>query len=370
MSTPRWITAAEVTQEEAGDVQGPDSAVDGNIALFDGTTGKLLKAAGVVEGVATIDATTNVLVGDGAGNAVDSGEAIGDLGSLMAVNTARVDAAGSDETGTVGNLSNPFLTVQAAIDAILALESFDSNVIYVIDIGINNFSENLVINDQIILLFKGSTGVSGDDLNTPCPWQSLTFTVAAQLFIQDCSLDNSGITTSDDLDVTVGNVNFGGSSITSTAASGKHLSVISPMNSAFNFGSIQADDISEINVIGVTPYLAGSIQCANSAVSVRVKNCGRSPRNTNDNDPFNIICEASGGASVTVVNSTVKDISVDPSNGYVTLINSTATGTITAFSASIDSSGIGVGISFPEADPLIAGAPYWDGATLKKSAGP
>ncbi len=77
MSTPRWITAAEVTDEEAGDVQGPDSSVDGNIALFDGTTGKLLKAAGVVEGVATIDSTTNILIGDGAGNAVNSGKPIG-----------------------------------------------------------------------------------------------------------------------------------------------------------------------------------------------------------------------------------------------------------------------------------------------------
>ncbi len=290
-------------------------------------------------------------------------------GSFLSTNIARVDASGDDGTGTVGDLTKPFLTVQAAIDAILGQESFDPNVLYCIDISINNFSEDLAISDQIILLFKGATGVSGDDLNTPCPWNSLTFTVAAQLFIQDCSLDNSGITTSDDLDLTVENVNFGGSSITSTAASGKHLTIVSPMNSAFNFGSIQADDIGEINVIGVTPYLSGSIQCANSPVSVRVKNCGRSPRDTNDNDPFNIICEASGGASVTVVNSTVHDISVDPSNGYVTLINSTVTGTITAFSASIDSSGIGVGISFPDADPLIAGAPYWDGATLKKSAG-
>ncbi len=82
MATPRWITAAEVTQEEAGDVQGPESSVDGNIALFDGTTGKLLKAAGVVEGVATIDATTNILIGDDAGNAVDSGTAIDGLLSL------------------------------------------------------------------------------------------------------------------------------------------------------------------------------------------------------------------------------------------------------------------------------------------------
>ncbi len=119
MATPRWITAAEVTQEEAGDVQGPDTAVDGNIALFDGTTGKLLKAAGVVEGVATIDATTNILIGDDAGNAVDSGVAISAIGgSFLSANTARVDSDGNDEAGTVGDLTKPFLTVQAALTAL------------------------------------------------------------------------------------------------------------------------------------------------------------------------------------------------------------------------------------------------------------
>ncbi len=74
---PRWITAAEVSDEEAGDVQGPDSSVDGNIALFDGTTGKLLKAAGAIPGGgATIESTNNILVGDGAGNAISTGETL------------------------------------------------------------------------------------------------------------------------------------------------------------------------------------------------------------------------------------------------------------------------------------------------------
>ncbi len=82
MATPRLITAAEVEAGEQGDVQGPDTAEDGNIALFDGTTGKLLKAAGVVEGVATIDSTNNILIGDGAGNAVDSGKAIDALSPI------------------------------------------------------------------------------------------------------------------------------------------------------------------------------------------------------------------------------------------------------------------------------------------------
>ncbi len=131
MATPRWITKAEVTQEEAGDVQGPDSSVDGNIALFDGTTGKLLKAAGVVEGVATIDATTNILIGDGAGNAVDSNVPISSVGLFLSANIARVDPSGDDGTGTIGDLTKPFLMPQAAIDA-LEIAALDSPVL---DIG-------------------------------------------------------------------------------------------------------------------------------------------------------------------------------------------------------------------------------------------
>ncbi len=78
MATPRWITAAEAIADDLGDVKGPDSAADGNLALFDGTTGKLLKAGAPTE--ATIDSTTNVLIGDGAGNAIDSTKSIAELG--------------------------------------------------------------------------------------------------------------------------------------------------------------------------------------------------------------------------------------------------------------------------------------------------
>ncbi len=116
MSEPRLITAAEVHAGESGDVQGPDTAADGNIALFDGTTGKLLKAAGVVEGVATIDSTTNILKGDGSGNAIDSNVAIvgntgtQDLfigraagGTPSASSTAVGDGALSSSTGFGSN---------------------------------------------------------------------------------------------------------------------------------------------------------------------------------------------------------------------------------------------------------------------------
>ncbi len=369
MASPRLITAAEAALDDLGDVKGPGPVTDGNIALFDGTTGTLLKAAGVVEGVATIDATTNVLTGDGAGNAIDSGSAIGDLGSLLSLNTARVDASGSDETGTIGNLSKPFLTVQAAVDAIIAQESFDSSIPYCIDVGLNTFADELTIDTEVTLLFRGASGALGKDISAPSPWESLTLTAAARIFVQDCELDNSGITTSDDLDLVLENVDLGGSNIISTAGSGKHLTVISPTNSAYNMALIQADDISTLVVIGLSPYAQGStIACATSGPDVLIRNC--SPPSVNDSifTMLDVSCVGDGPV-VVVMNSVLRN--VDVGTGGLTLIGSQILGTITAGGGTtIDSSGIGVGIAFPDADPLVAGAPYWDGATLKKSAGP
>src|SRR5258708_36618185 len=43
---PRFVTAAEVEQLALEGVQGPDSATDGHLAVFDGPTGKTLKDGG------------------------------------------------------------------------------------------------------------------------------------------------------------------------------------------------------------------------------------------------------------------------------------------------------------------------------------
>ncbi len=369
MAEPRLITAAEAALDDLGDVKGPGPVTDGNIALFDGPTGTLLKAAGVVEGVATIDSTTNVLIGDGAGNAIDSGSAIGDLGSLLTANTARVDASGSDETGTIGNLSKPFLTVQAAIAAILAQESFDSSAIYVIDIGANQFGEDLAIDSSCCLLFKGaSAGVVPDGNSLSVPWISLTLTASATILVKDCVLGPTGITTSEDLNLMLDNVDVGGNPITSTGTG--TLVVMSPSNSGYNVQTITADDISTLRVIGLISKgnNGGDINVANSSPDILVRNCVGASSSGTDPDVFDIVCGGTG-PSVNVVNSTMRNIDLG-TGGFLTLINSKVLGTITANSASIDASGVGIGISFPEADPLIAGAPYWDGATLKKSAGP
>jgi hypothetical protein len=74
-------------------------------------------------------------------------------GTFSSSNIARVDPTGSDSTGTVGELSKPFLTVQGAIDAIEA-GSFSSPLI---DIGENDFSGEDVTTALDILLFRAAS---------------------------------------------------------------------------------------------------------------------------------------------------------------------------------------------------------------------
>lgn len=74
----------EVEADAGGDVQGPDSSVDGEIALFDGITGKRIKAAtgtGVVSAtdgvysVSTLTALLDALLGSAQGTIAYRGAA-------------------------------------------------------------------------------------------------------------------------------------------------------------------------------------------------------------------------------------------------------------------------------------------------------
>jgi len=111
----------------SGDVTGPASATDGAVALYDGTTGKLLKN-GVVLGTAATTATTDytsssvvpnttpsagqILVGNAGGSAYAPVSASGDatLASTGALTLATVNA----NTGSFGSATaSPVLTLDA-----------------------------------------------------------------------------------------------------------------------------------------------------------------------------------------------------------------------------------------------------------------
>ncbi len=102
-------------------------------------------------------------------------------GSLLSSNVARIDPS-SNGSGKVGDLSKPFLTVQAAIDAIEALNPIPPQP--VIDIGANSYSEDLTTT----LSFIRFVGVGGwgptvsDDESAPSAFQSLTASPATSHF--------------------------------------------------------------------------------------------------------------------------------------------------------------------------------------------
>ncbi len=85
-------------------------------------------------------------------------------GAILSANIARVDQSGNDGTGTVGDLNKPFLTVQAAINAIQS----GSFTLPIVDIGNNVFTENITTSLSAIQ-FIGSGQPNQ-------PFNSITFT--------------------------------------------------------------------------------------------------------------------------------------------------------------------------------------------------
>lgn len=112
-------------------------------------------------------------------------------GSFLSANIARVDASGNDATGAIGDLTKPFLTVQAALNA------FSPGVNNaVIDIGNNFFQEDLVLDfDFNGLAFIGSCV----GLNFSRAFRSLTTTHSlGSLFL---------------MNILAGSINFAGGQI-------------------------------------------------------------------------------------------------------------------------------------------------------------
>lgn len=96
----------------SGDVVGPSSSVDGEIALFDSTTGKLLKratgtgmvrAASGVYSAATLKRTVSLLIGDGT-NVISTGVQSGCLSCPITGTITKVRLLSSDPSVTSGSI--------------------------------------------------------------------------------------------------------------------------------------------------------------------------------------------------------------------------------------------------------------------------
>ncbi len=105
------------------------------------------------------------------------------IGSFPSTNCTRVDPLGNDATGIIGNLTKPFLTVQAAIDAFEASPPDHC----VIDIGTNTFQEDVVVTNLASITFTGL----GYFANQAIAFASLSFTgVSLEINVQNCLIGN------------------------------------------------------------------------------------------------------------------------------------------------------------------------------------
>jgi hypothetical protein len=99
-------------------------------------------------------------------------------GTFLSANVARVDNSGSDITGTVGDLSKPFLTVQGAINAIQA-GSFNKPII---SMGPADLGEDVTTSlDSLTIVGPGNY-----------PFNSLTFTGSSGKFLSLFGVINPG----------------------------------------------------------------------------------------------------------------------------------------------------------------------------------
>ena len=312
MATPRWITAAEVE-------------------------GGVIPAGGTTDQVLAKESNTDYDL-----KWADSGGG----GSFLSAFTARVDPSGSDETGTFGDLSKPFLTVQGALDAIAALAAGESPLdLAVVDIGINTFLEDVTLDNTSgtwpFLIFKGVTNNGNPDQQDPypsCAFQSLTITGDGNLSnirLKDCFVFGGGIFTDSPLVLLLDSANMGGGTISSTHSGGSHLTIGSMYGTGAFIASVNADDTG-ILVFGVTADAPNGATISSANDSVTIANSGQAPEGTTFGNPvLSVFSVNAPDGTVTVNDSLIKDVTCNTLH----LTRSKAIGTVTAASGFTDDQG-------------------------------
>lgn len=298
MAEPRFITAAEV---------------EGQVIPAGGTTDQVLSKE------SNADFDLKWATGGGGG------------GSFLSNETARVDATGNDGTGTIGDLTKPFLTVQGAIGAIED-GSFQNPII---DIGNNQFFEDLTVST-----LRKVTIISSANVLYNYAFNSITISSpTAEFFPVTLQLQNVG----------GGNVTYNGLN-----ASGETFTILLQTGYCSDVTSTTA----KLDLF--TNFIDGAFQGGVSATGfdIRIRNCFSG---------LNNISIDSDGSAIEVVNSKIHQIM--SSDNAVTLIDSRISGTNNSSSTTTYADTFFKNIIFPDDDPHIAGAGYWVAGVLTKSAG-
>jgi hypothetical protein len=98
MAQPRFITAAEVQQIQNADVTGPSSSTDGNVTVFDGTTGKAIKESTAL----TFNKTNQKLTVKSQANSADNSIEVVDKDGVTRVGMLGSDFHGNADVAVYG----------------------------------------------------------------------------------------------------------------------------------------------------------------------------------------------------------------------------------------------------------------------------
>ncbi len=163
------------------------------------------------------------------------------FGSVLSANTARVDTSGNDAAGTIGNLSKPFLTLQAAVNAAAALDPAPDYV--AIDVGLNSFSEDIAIS-----FFSPKIVFTGVSPGVSQPFNSLLLgspDSPFEIFFNNCSV--GAITQTGVTQMTIGLF----TSILSGDITGDHIYIKAYAGSLANHIQIIGNGAASIGVGGL-----------------------------------------------------------------------------------------------------------------------
>ncbi len=298
MATPRWITAAEVE----GGVIPPGGAINQVLAKESNTDYDLKWA--------------------------DSG---GGGGSFLSVNTARVDPSGSDETGTVGDLSKPFLTVQAALDELAVNDTGGGIRGGIILLPATQLVETLTLSipaaDATIISFKGQRGPPSGSFKA---FFSLTITASTpetgtvEIFLEDCTLQDNITTNVATFFLYLNNVDFNGATI--TLSEGCADATIGGFgNTSGNIGYILQGQ-AELTLFGVWSP-SSNTEITNDSATVNIIDCKPRPDEWQSYAGVSVNdgTETGDGGSVNARNSVLGDVTA----GFITCVDSRIVGSVT-----------------------------------------